>query len=82
MKNKELLMPNNRTRASCFEMTEKASQEFHISILNDMVAKCCAVDGPDDILSLKDGKVWYIPHHGLFHPKRYKLNVALSLSIY
>lgn len=33
---------------------------------------------PDEELGRNDGKVWYIPHHGVYHPKKHKLRVVFD----
>lgn len=33
---------------------------------------------PDESLSYKDGKVLYITHHGVYHPKKHKIGVVFD----
>ena len=33
---------------------------------------------PDEDFSRNNGKVWYIPHHGVYHPKKHKIRVVFD----
>lgn len=33
---------------------------------------------PQGQLKQKEGKIWYIPHHGVYHPKKIKLRVVFD----
>lgn len=44
--------------------------------MNDMIHEGCVVKVPDKDLHQNDGKVWFIPHHGAYHPKKLKIRVV------
>jgi len=44
--------------------------EEYTCFLSDMLAKGYAEKVPEDQLNRNDGKVWYVPHHGVFHQKK------------
>ncbi|KAL7877443.1 hypothetical protein SRHO_G00040860 [Serrasalmus rhombeus] len=37
-----------------------------------------AVEIPSGELSRDDGKIWYLPHHGVYHPKKLKIRVIFD----
>lgn len=83
LKNKELKMPNNRVVAEQRPLNLKKKllknhsfREEYTAFMSDMIGKGFAVKVPDEELSCNDGKVWYIPHHGVYHPKKHKLRVV------
>lgn len=43
-----------------------------------MVAQGYAEVVPSDQLQQSDGNVWYIPHHGVYHPRKGKLRVVFD----
>lgn len=86
LKNKEMKMPNNVSQVKGFlnklgtrlkrdttmhqhytESMEKLTRQGHTEkILSEEVSR-------------EDGKVWYIPHHGVYHPKKpNKLRVVFN----
>ncbi|KAJ8418879.1 hypothetical protein AAFF_G00003780 [Aldrovandia affinis] len=46
--------------------------------MDDIIAKGYAVKVPSEELSRSDGKVWYFPHHGVYHPKKWKIRVVFD----
>ncbi|XP_070569421.1 uncharacterized protein [Ptychodera flava] len=47
----------------------------------DIIEKGYAIQVPNDELDRDDGKVWYIPHHGVYHPKKpEKIRVVFDCS--
>ena len=38
--------------------------------MREVIEKGCAEEVQDGELATNDGKVWYIPHHGVYHPKK------------
>ena len=42
----------------------------YVNFMNSIVVKGFARKVPSDRLSAKTGKVWYIPHHGVYHAKK------------
>lgn len=45
--------------------------------MNSMLIKGHVVKVPISHLSCQDGQVWYIPHHGVYHPRK-KLRVVFN----
>ncbi|KAK0133288.1 hypothetical protein N1851_031202 [Merluccius polli] len=43
-----------------------------------MITKGYATKVHDEYLSRNDGKVWYILHHGVYHPKKHKIHVVFD----
>jgi hypothetical protein len=49
--------------------------------MQDTIEKGHAERVPDNELALNDGTIWYIPHHGVYHPhKRDKIRVVFDCS--
>lgn len=44
--------------------------------MNDVISKDYAERMPAEDLGCCDGRVWYIPHHGVYHPQKRKLRVV------
>lgn len=84
-KESELRMPNNRDAAVQRALTLKKklsrNQDFHkeySDCITDILEKGYAVKVPETQLKRQDGKVWYIPHHGVYHPQKKKLRVVFD----
>lgn len=85
LKNKDVKMPNNRAVAEqrALNMKKKLQRnqtfkEDYVSFMNDVIKKGYAVKVPDEELKRRDGKVWFIPHHGVYHPKKQKIRVVFD----
>lgn len=46
--------------------------------MRDIIDKGYAEKIPAEQLSRSDGRVWYIPHHGVYHPKKKKIRVVFD----
>ena len=47
--------------------------------MSEVIEKGCAAHIPSEELSLDNGHIWYIPHHGVSHPKKPgKIRVVLD----
>lgn len=46
---------------------DTAYAEEHISFMEDILKKGYAEKVPPQQLHREDGRVWYIPHHGVYH---------------
>ena len=46
--------------------------------MQDVLAKGYAEVVPSEQLVTESGKVWYIPHHGVYHPRKKKLRVVFD----
>ena len=53
----------------------------YVHFVNEMIAKGHARKVPEDHLEASQGKVWYLPHHGIYHPKKpHKICVVFDCS--
>ena len=53
----------------------------YVNFMNSIIVKGFARKVPSDRLSAKTGKVWYIPHHGVYHAKKpSKIRVVFDCS--
>lgn len=59
-----------------FERNEKFHQEY-TTFLCDVIKEGYAKKVPAEP-KRSDGKLWYIPHHGVYHPKKGKLRVVFD----
>ena len=85
LKNREMSMPNNRKIAEqrTLNLKRRFSRDpsFHkdyTMFMNDLVSSGYAERVPVTDLERSDGKVWYIPHHGVYHPKKKKIRVVFD----
>ena len=86
-KQKNIMMPNNRKlaeqRAESLKSKFKRNKVFHDeykTFLEAVIAKGHAQLLPQEQLKPESGKVWYIPHHGVHHPKKGKIRVVFDCS--
>lgn len=78
-------MPNNHSVAVQRALTLKRKfkrnpvfyQEYS-DFMKDMIEKGYAIRVPENQLKCQDGKVWYVPHHGVRHPQKKKLRVVFD----
>lgn len=54
-----------------FEKNKKFQQEY-TDFINNMVDQGYAEEVTKPQLEQNYGKVWYIPHHGVYHPRKGK----------
>ena len=40
----------------------------YVAFINDIIAKGYDQRVPNELLTPTPGKVWYLPHHGVYHP--------------
>lgn len=85
MKKANVNMPNNQSlavqRAQHLKKKLCKMPKFHEeynAFMSDMIKKGYAVKVPEEQLDRQDGKVWYIPHHGVYHPQKTKLRVVFD----
>ncbi len=78
-------MPNNHSvavqRALALKKKFKRNLVFHqeySDFMKDMITKGYAVRVPENQLKCQDGKKWYVPHHGVYHPQKKKLRVVFD----
>jgi len=53
-------------------------KDEYTTFLNHMITQGYSEMVPADQLEQSDGKVWYIPHHGVYHPRKGKLRVVFN----
>lgn len=49
------------------------------TFINYLLAEGYAEKVPKEKLDRGDGKVWYIPHHRVYHPTKGKIRVVLTM---
>ena len=87
-RNKEVRLPNNQRyalqRFKGLERKFRGNSKFHADyqkFMADIIEKGYAVEIPAEEIDRDDGKVWYIPHHGVYHPKKpEKIRVVFDCS--
>lgn len=77
LKEEGLKLPNNLTLAlSRLERLkqrlkrDRKYREHYEAFMKEMIDKGQAERVPDEELHLSNGRVWYIPHHGVYHPQK------------
>ena len=85
LKNPNVSMPNNRKvveqRQNHLKRRLQRDPVFYReynTFINDLLGKGYAEKVPDAELERSDGRVWYIPHHGVYHPTKGKLRVVFD----
>ena len=75
LRNKNGVMPNHKC------VTEQRASNLKRKLktfMSDLLNKGYAVEVPEDEHNRNDGRVWYIPHHGVTHPQKGKLRVVFD----
>ncbi len=88
VKDDKLKMPNNRPQAlnRMVHLKRKLQnnpkfREDYASFVADIEQKGYARKVPSEKLNRNDGRVWYLPHHGIYHPKKpNKIRVVFDCS--
>ncbi|KAL4008191.1 hypothetical protein ACER0C_002043 [Sarotherodon galilaeus] len=85
LRNKAVKMPNNRSavmqRAENLKRKLIRNTEFHKeyqSFMSDLLNRGYAVQVPNTKTTPENERVWYIPHHGMYHPQKRKLRVVFD----
>ncbi|XP_034057151.1 uncharacterized protein LOC117536415 [Gymnodraco acuticeps] len=80
-----VVMPNNRhlaeQRVLCLKRKLERNPTFkeeYTNFLDDVINNGYAESVPEHQVKGKEGKVWYIPHHGVYHPKKKTLRVVFD----
>ncbi|XP_077865856.1 uncharacterized protein LOC144352901, partial [Saccoglossus kowalevskii] len=84
----DVQLPDNkayaRQRLKGIEKRLRIDAKFHShykAFMEDIIQKKYAVRVPSEMLDRNDGKVWFIPHHGVYHPnKPDKIRVVFDCS--
>ncbi|XP_047473555.1 uncharacterized protein LOC125028204 [Penaeus chinensis] len=70
-------LPNSKEIALCrlrsLKRKLKQNNDFlqdYVAFMKDLIKKGYAEEAPCQGLNFNDGRVWYIPHHGVYHPKK------------
>ena len=85
LRNSDISMPNNKKvveqRLCYLKRRFQKDSRFHTeynTFISDLLAKGYAEKVPKEDLDRGDGKVWYIPHHGVYHPTKRKIRVVFD----
>ncbi|KAJ8404510.1 hypothetical protein AAFF_G00337770 [Aldrovandia affinis] len=85
LRNHKLPMPKNRCMAEqrLASLRRKFRKdpgfyEDYKCFMDNVIEKGYAVRVPDDQLNHADARVSYIPHHGVYHPKKRKIRVVFD----
>ena len=86
IRNENLRMPQNKELAVQRAMYLKRRfkrdarfQQHYQDFMKDLIEKGYAEEVPDK--EVQDGKVWYLPHHGVYHPEKLnKIRVVFDAS--
>lgn len=84
-RNKEVYLPNNfavaRQRIQGLRkrfLNNKLLYQEYAEYMKKLISKTYAEQVPQQQLHCGNGKVWYIPHHGVHHPRKGSLHVVLD----
>ena len=73
----DVIVPNNKEQAIKRANWQKRKmlrdskyRSDYVGFVNGIIAKGYAQRVPDELLMPKPGKVWYLPHHGVYHPRK------------
>ena len=76
-RNEAEIMPNNEDQAlkrlTGIKRKMMANERFYndyADFMNKLLLKGYAEKVPNEEIDRNDGKVWYIPHHGVYHPNK------------
>ena len=87
LRDRNVMMPNNRDVAKKrtlnlirkFKSDPGYALEYR-NFMSDVIQKGYAEMVPQDMLQRQDGKVWYIPHHAVYHKRKKTLRVVFDCS--
>ena len=85
LRNRNVIMPNNRDMAKQramnlirkFKSDETYALEYK-AFMDDVIRKGYAEKVPESMLQREDGKVWYIPHHAVYHKRKKTIRVVFD----
>lgn len=82
---KDVRMPDNRHQAeqhlTSLQRKFLKYPDFHkeyTGYMRELLEKGYATRVPEEQLDSNNGRVWLIPHHGIYHPKKKKLRVVFD----
>lgn len=80
-----VIMPNNRGMVEQRLLglkrkfdKNKVYLEEYTAFITDLISKGYAEVVPADELESKNGSVWYLPHHGVYHPRKKTIRVVFD----
>ena len=87
-RNSQTAMPNNRDQALKRAMWQRKKmlrdenyRNDYVNFVNEMISRGHARKVPEDHLEVEPGKARYLPHHGIYHPKKpHKIRVVFDCS--
>ncbi|XP_014834503.1 PREDICTED: uncharacterized protein LOC106912190 [Poecilia mexicana] len=81
----DVCLPNNfavaKQRLQSLRKRFKFNQNFHqvyVEYMNNIISCRYAERVPEDLLHCDNGRIWYIPHHGVYHPRKKSLRVVFD----
>ncbi|KAJ8346865.1 hypothetical protein SKAU_G00282660 [Synaphobranchus kaupii] len=81
-------MPNNRCvaeqRAASLKKKLRKNEVFledYKAFMENILDKGYAIEVPQEQLEHDDNRVWYVPHHGVYHPKKKKMCVVFDCTV-
>ena len=81
----DITLPNNETQAikrlaslRKKMLRNKTFSDEYIAFMKSVIEHGYAEVVPNEDLVRTDGKVWYRPHHGIYHPQKQKLRVVFD----
>ena len=84
-KSNENAMPNNRKQAEQRLMLlakrfekDKHFQDEYVTFMKKVLGEGYASEVSSEDLLKDDGHVWYLPHHGVYHPRKNKIRVVFD----
>ena len=87
-KNSDVQFPNNKCQAikranwqKRKMLTDSTYRDDYTKFIDTIITKGYAHKVPKESLATPHGKVWYLPHHGVYHPKKpNKIHVVFDCS--
>ncbi|KAL7883055.1 hypothetical protein SRHO_G00007130 [Serrasalmus rhombeus] len=80
----EVMLPDNRVaeqRLFSLQGKFKRNKEFHqeyTEFMSEVITNGYAEPVPCQQLNRSDGRLWFLPHHGVYHPKKKTLRVVFD----
>ena len=87
-RNSRTKMPNDRNQALKRTMWQRKKmlrdekyRNDYVHFVNEMISKGHARKVPEDRLEVEPGKIWYLPHREIYHPKKpHKIRIVFDCS--
>lgn len=62
-----------------FKFNQHFQQEY-VEYMNNVISCGYAKHVPEDLLHCNNGRTWYLPHHGVYHPRKGALCVVFDFT--